>query len=166
MSAADVSRVRGVGAEEDLDYTRAERRHIRRRSFRLLGELARPVRGTLLLTVVFVLVSNAARAAGPLIIAWAIDAELPRVVEAVRAGESVWPILVPVGGAYVAAALVSGGLLGAYTWLTARASQAMLLSLRLRVFRHTQRLSLGFHEREFFEVTGGAAIAEPPRIQF
>ncbi|MBE0975315.1 ABC transporter ATP-binding protein, partial [Escherichia coli] len=86
MSAADVSRVRGVGAEEDLDYTRAERRHIRRRSFRLLGELARPVRGTLLLTVVFVLVSNAARAAGPLIIAWAIDAELPRVVEAVRAG--------------------------------------------------------------------------------
>mgnify|MGYP006977185145 CR=1 FL=1 len=34
MSAADVSRVRGVGAEEDLDYTRAERRHIRRRSFR------------------------------------------------------------------------------------------------------------------------------------
>ncbi|MBD4640357.1 ABC transporter ATP-binding protein, partial [Xanthomonas citri pv. citri] len=88
---------------------------------------------------VFVLVSNAARAAGPLIIAWAIDAELPRVVEAVRAGESVWPILVPVGGAYVAAALISGGLLGAYTWLTARASQAMLLSLRLRVFRHTQR---------------------------
>ncbi|UTX34237.1 ABC transporter ATP-binding protein/permease [Micrococcus luteus] len=147
MSAADVSRVRGVGAEEDLDYTRAERRHIRRRSFRLLGELARPVRGTLLLTVVFVLVSNAARAAGPLIIAWAIDAELPRVVEAVRADESVWPILVPVGGAYVAAALISGGLLGAYTWLTARASQAMLLSLRLRVFRHTQRLSLGFHER-------------------
>ncbi len=147
MSAADVSRVRGVGAEEDLDYTRAERRHIRRRSFRLLGELARPVRGTLLLTVLFVLVSNAARAAGPLIIAWAIDAELPRVVEAVRAGESVWPILVPVGGAYVAAAVVSGGLLGAYTWLTARASQAMLLSLRLRVFRHTQRLSLGFHER-------------------
>ncbi|PZQ82180.1 MAG: ABC transporter, partial [Micrococcus luteus] len=147
MSAADVSRVRGVGAEEDLDYTRAERRHIRRRSFRLLGELARPVRGTLLVTVVFVLVSNAARAAGPLIIAWAIDAELPRVVEAVRADESVWPILVPVGGAYVAAALISGGLLGAYTWLTARASQAMLLSLRLRVFRHTQRLSLGFHER-------------------
>ena len=77
MSAADVSRVRGVGAEEDLDYTRAERRHIRRRSFRLLGELARPVRGTLLLTVVFVLVSNAARAAGPASIAGeAADAEV------------------------------------------------------------------------------------------
>ncbi|MFP3339088.1 ABC transporter ATP-binding protein, partial [Micrococcus sp. SIMBA_131] len=65
MSAADVSRVRGVGAEADLDYTRAERRYIRRRSFRLLGALARPVRETLLPTVVFVLGSIAARAAGP-----------------------------------------------------------------------------------------------------
>jgi len=25
---------------------------------------------------------------------------------------------------------------------------------------------LGFNEREFFEVVGGAAIAEPPRVQF
>ena len=65
MSAADVSRVRGVGAEEDLDYTRAERRHIRRRSFRLLGELARPVRGTLLLTVVVVVAIAVLGAVGP-----------------------------------------------------------------------------------------------------
>ena len=25
---------------------------------------------------------------------------------------------------------------------------------------------LGFHERDFFEVVDGAAIAEPPRVQF
>jgi LemA protein len=26
--------------------------------------------------------------------------------------------------------------------------------------------NLGFHEREFFEVENGAAISEPPRVQF
>ena len=34
-----------------------------------------------------------------------------------------------------------------YTVLSARISQAILLDLRKRVFRHTQRLSLEFHEK-------------------
>ncbi|TFI12422.1 ABC transporter ATP-binding protein, partial [Micrococcus endophyticus] len=69
-----------------LEYTPEERRHVRRRSWALLRQLAGPVKGMLWLTVVLVVVSNAARAAVPLVIAWAIDWGLPQVVEAVRTG--------------------------------------------------------------------------------
>ena len=140
------TRVHGVGAEDVLEYTNDERAHVRRRSWRLLAELARPVRGALALTLVLVLVSNAARAALPMLIAWAIDWGLPQAVEHVEAGDSPAPVLLAVGGAYAGAAVVAGGLLAWYLWLTAQASQRMLLDLRLRVFRHTQRLSLDFHE--------------------
>lgn len=144
--AADL-RVLGVRAEETLEYTPEERRHVRRRSWALLRQLAGPVQGMLWLTAVLVLVSSAARAAVPLVIAWAIDWGLPQVVEAVRAGTDPWGVVVLVGGAYAMTGLTGGVLLGLYQWLTARASQRMLLALRVRVFRHTQRLSLGFHER-------------------
>ena len=41
------------------------------------------------------------------------------------------------------------------------------LNTKIKVFPNNLfARNLGFHEREFFEVTGGAAIAEPPRIQF
>ena len=139
-------RVVGVGGEESLEYTPEERRHVRRRSWALLRQLAAPVRGTLLLTALLVLVSNAARAAVPLIIAWAIDRGLPQVVAAVRTGADPWPVVVLVGGVYALTGLTAGVLLGVYQWLTAKASQRMLLALRVRVFQHTQRLSLGFHE--------------------
>ncbi|TFI48870.1 ABC transporter ATP-binding protein, partial [Micrococcus endophyticus] len=56
-------------------------------------------------------------------------------------------VVVLVGGAYALTGVTGGVLLGLYQWLTARASQRMLLALRVRVFRHTQRLSLGFHEK-------------------
>ncbi|MGC5047906.1 ABC transporter ATP-binding protein [Micrococcus porci] len=139
-------RVLGVGAEESLDYTPAERRHVRRRSWALLRQLARPVRGMLWLTAALVVLSNAARAAMPLVIAWSIDDALPRALEAVRAGTDPTGVVVQTGALYALTGLVGGVLLGLYQWLTAKASQRMLLALRVRVFRHTQRLSLGFHE--------------------
>ena len=41
------------------------------------------------------------------------------------------------------------------------------LNTKIKVFPNNLfARNLGFHEREFFEVAGGAAIAEPPRIQF
>ncbi len=146
-AAAPDLRVLGVRAEETLEYTPEERRHVRRRSWALLRQLAGPVKGMLWLTVVLVVVSNAARAAVPLVIAWAIDWGLPQVVEAVRTGADAWGVVVLVGGAYALTGVTGGVLLGLYQWLTARASQRMLLALRVRVFRHTQRLSLGFHEK-------------------
>ena len=59
------------------------------------------------------------------------------------------------GVAYLAAAVVAAGLTALYVTSTARLSQAMLLDLRVRVFRHTQRLSLEFHEK----YTSGRIIA-------
>ncbi|CAN5309989.1 LemA family protein [soil metagenome] len=41
------------------------------------------------------------------------------------------------------------------------------LNTKIKVFPNTLFVrSLGFKEREFFEVTDSAAIAEPPRVQF
>ena len=137
----------GVRGEERLDLSVAERRYIRQRSWRLLADLARPVKWKLILTAVLVVIANAARAAFPLIIAWAIDWGLPEIVSTLEAGGSAGPVMAVVGGTYLAAALTAGLLLGTYTWMTARVSQAMLLDLRVWVFRHTQRLSLEFHEK-------------------
>ncbi|MFC7401251.1 ABC transporter ATP-binding protein [Citricoccus sp. GCM10030269] len=137
----------GTQGEERLDLSVEERRYIRARSWNLLKDLARPVKWKLILTAVLVVVSNAARASFPLIIAWGIDWGLPQVISTLEAGGSPAPMLAAVGSTYVGAALTAGLLLGTYTWLTARVSQAMLLDLRVWVFRHTQRLSLEFHER-------------------
>ncbi|MDQ1137145.1 LemA protein [Microbacterium sp. SORGH_AS 1204] len=41
------------------------------------------------------------------------------------------------------------------------------LNTKIKVFPNNLfARQLGFHEREFFEVVDGAAIAEPPRVQF
>jgi LemA protein len=41
------------------------------------------------------------------------------------------------------------------------------LNTRIKTFPNTLYVrSLGFTEREFFEVADAAAIAEPPRVQF
>ncbi len=130
----------GVANEDAIKLTGAERKAVRQRSFRLLAALALPQKKMFALTVLLVLVSNAARVALPLLIAFAIDSTLP----AVREGN--WAALGLTGGAYILCAVTAGVMLSWYINAAARISQAMLLDLRLRVFRHTQRLSLEFHE--------------------
>ena len=130
----------GVANEDAITISGAERTAVRRRSFRLLATLAAPQKKTLALTVALVVTSNAARVALPMIIAFAIDSTLPQL----RQGN--WAALGPVGAGYIACALLGGLLLGWYIRTAARISQAMLLDLRQQVFRHTQRLSLEFHE--------------------
>ncbi|MBT1001359.1 ABC transporter ATP-binding protein/permease [Paenarthrobacter sp. DKR-5] len=131
----------GVADEDNVSLSRADSRSVRQRSMRLLGLLLRPLRGAFAGTVVLVLLSQAARVAGPALIAFGIDHALP----ALRSGNPAPLAFTGVG--YGAAALAAGLLTAAYVNATARLSQAMLLDLRLRVFRHTQRLSLEFHER-------------------
>ncbi len=131
----------GVRNEDDVVLDRAQSRAVRARSFRLLGSLIRLNRRQFIWTVLLVVISQAARVAGPAIIAFGIDRALP----ALLAGD---PVLLWVGGAtYLVAAVLAGVLTAAYLRATARLSQTMLLDLRLRVFRHTQRLSLEFHEK-------------------
>lgn len=133
--------VTGVAGEDDYDLSAGRSKSVRARSLRLLGALIRPVRSTFIGTIALVVLAQAARVAGPALIAFGIDHALPRL----RAGHP--DALVLAGVAYVLAAVAAAGLTAGYIRATASLSQAMLLDLRQWVFRHTQRLSLEFHEK-------------------
>jgi len=139
----------GVKGEERGDFSKAESRHIRRRSIRLLGSLLHPMRARLALTMAVVIVSTAAQVAGPALIAIGIDRGLPALLE------KDWIPLALVVAAYLLTGVIGAVLIAWYTVLAARISQAVLIDLRKRVFLHTQKLSLEFHE----SYTSGRIIA-------
>jgi ATP-binding cassette subfamily B protein len=141
--------VSGVEGEERNDYTKDESRQIRRRSLRLLGSLIRPVRPMVVLTMIVVVVSTAAQVAGPALIAYGIDTGLPALTD------QEWMPLAGAVAAYLVTGVIGALLIAWYTVLTARISQAILFDLRKRVFLHTQKLSLEFHE----QYTSGRIIA-------
>ncbi|MET3564874.1 ATP-binding cassette, subfamily B [Leifsonia sp. 98AMF] len=132
--------VLGVEGEERNDLSKEESRQVRRRSLHLLGSLLHPLRMRLALTAVVVVVSTAAQVAGPAIIAFGIDNGLPALLK------QDWFPLAAAGLAYLITGVIGAVLIAWYTVLSARISQAILLDLRKRVFLHTQKLSLEFHE--------------------
>ena len=144
-----IAKITGVEGEERNDFSKAESRQIRDRSLRLLNSLLRPLWARVTLTIIVVVISTAAQVAGPALIAFGIDTGLPALVK------HDW---VPLGfavGAYLFTGVIGAVLIAWYTVLTARISQAILIDLRKRVFLHTQRLSLEFHE----SYTSGRIIA-------
>jgi len=141
--------VTGVEGEERNDYSKTESRQIRQRSLRLLGSLILPVRSKVVLTMAVVVVSTAAQVAGPAFIAFGIDNGLPAAMK-----QDWMPLWFTVIG-YLVTGIIGATLIAWYTVLTARVSQAILFDLRKRVFLHTQRLSLDFHE----SYTSGRIIA-------
>ena len=141
--------VLGVEGEERNDFSKLESRQIRQRSLKLLGSLIVPVRPMLVLTLLVVVVSTIAQVAGPALIAYGIDVGLPALMA------KNWLPLAGSVAVYLAAGILGAILNAWYTVLTARISQAILFDLRKRVFLHTQRLSLEFHE----SYTSGRIIA-------
>lgn len=133
--------VHGVRGEEREDFTKAESRRLRRRSLGLLGSLTAPLRARLWGIAVVVVLATAGQVAGPALIAWGIDHALPTVLD-----RDDWSPAFLVVGSYITIAVVGAVLTAWYTVLSARISQAILFDLRKRVFLHTQRLSLEFHE--------------------
>lgn len=131
----------GVRGEEREDFTKAESKRLRRRSLALLGSLAAPLKARLVLLGIVVVVSTAGTVAGPALIAWGIDNALPDVLE-----RNDWVPAFGVVATYIVVAVLGAVLTAWYTVLAARISQAILFDLRKRVFLHTQRLSLEFHE--------------------
>lgn len=142
--------VTGVEGEERNDFTKAESKQIRQRSLTLLGVLLRPLRNRVIFTMVIVVVSTAMQVAGPALIAFGIDRGLPAILDA-----NDWMPLALIVAAYVVTGVVGAILIAQYTVMSARISQQMLIDLRKRVFLHTQRLSLEFHE----SYTSGRIIA-------
>ncbi|MCX4421330.1 ABC transporter ATP-binding protein [Streptomyces mirabilis] len=107
----------------------------------LLRSLLAPLKARVVVTMVLLLLQQAAIQAGPLIVAYAID----RAVPAFRAHDH--GPLIAVGVGYLLCALAAGGLQYAFTQASARVNQDVLLDLRGRIFRHAQALSIDFHER-------------------
>ncbi len=138
MSTATVS---GTSGEDRSDYTREESRSIRRRSLRLLGSLVSPLRRELALAAIVLVVSTALRVAGPALIAFGIDNALPAVLQ-----NNDWMPTIGVVAVYLLAGAGGAALIGWYVVVAARLTQAVLLTLRKRIFLHTQKLSLEFHE--------------------
>ena len=140
----------GVEGEERDDFTRGESRQMRARSLRLLGSLVRPVRARVILTMFVIVLSTALQVAGPALIAYGIDTGLPALLD-----ENDWMPIGLIVGAYLLTGISGAAFIALYQVMSARLSQAILLDLRKRVFLHTQRLSLEFHE----SYTSGRIIA-------
>ena len=139
----------GTNNEERTDLTKTESRFIRQRSRKLLGSLLLPLRARLLLAVAMIFVSTTLRVAGPALIAFAIDWALPRAIE-----DDFYPLWMVIL-LYLGAAAFSALMVYYFMILTAKIAQSMLFALRNRMFVHTQKLSVEFHER----YTAGRVIA-------
>jgi len=120
--------------------TPEEARTSRKRSFALLRELISPVKGQFAIMAVMVVIAQLAVVAGPAIIARGIDHGLPALLD----GDP-WPATQAAALA-VAAAIIGGVLTFGYVRQSVVVGQRMLLALRRKVFRFTQKQDLEFHE--------------------
>ncbi len=132
--------VTGTSGEDRSDYTNVESKAIRKRSTRLLVSLIAPLKWWIVLAAALVLVSTALEVAGPRLIAAGIDTGLPNALDG-----NFTPLAI-IAGVFAFAAAASAVLIWAYIKLAQKITETALLELRTRLFRHTQRLSLEFHE--------------------
>jgi ATP-binding cassette subfamily B protein len=140
MSAPATKTPREEDGESQI-LTAEENKASRRRSIRLLGELVSPVKGQFIAMSVMVVVAQLAVVAGPAIIAWGINDGL----NALMAGDAT--IAISAAALHLTCAVVGGLLTFGYVRQGTVVGQRMLLSLRRRVFRFTQKQDLEFHER-------------------
>ncbi|MER7044182.1 ABC transporter ATP-binding protein [Streptomyces jumonjinensis] len=107
----------------------------------LLRSLLSPHRARVLRVALILLFQQAAVQAGPLLVAYAID----RGVPAFR--ERDYGPLIAVAAGYAVCAFGAGLLQYLFISVSGRLSQDVLLELRGRIFRHSQALSVDFHDR-------------------
>lgn len=107
-----------------------------------IGDLFRPHRRVLALTIVLVIVSAGLSVLPPLLTRQAFDVGLFPT-----AGQPDVPVLVRVVGAMLLVYLVSAALGVWQTWLTAIVGNRVTGQLRVRLFAHLQAMELGFFTR-------------------
>ena len=132
--------MQGVQNEEKIDLTKEEQRRVRDRSRKLLFSMVKPIRHRLWLSLVLVITSQALRVSLPWLIAVTIDQAIPA---AQRGDLSALFLTV---GAYLGAAIVSSALIAFFVRYAAKINQDIMFGLRSRLFKHTQKLSVEFHE--------------------
>lgn len=131
----------GVAGEDAVRLDARQRRAVRRRSFRLLASMLRPVAWPALGTLLLVVIADGLGSLGPAITGWGIDVGFPQL-QAGNPWPLVWLTLAFAGSVGISALTIYLNVL-----ITARISQRVLYDLRRRTFRHVQRLSLEFHEK-------------------
>ena len=141
--------MQGVTGEDKIILDKQEARALKLRSRALLISLIHPVRNRLLLSLLVVVISQMLRVAGPALIALGIDWALPAAMK-----QDTTPLFLVVGG-YLFAALATASLIRWFLRFAAKVNQDVLLDLRQRIFKQTQRLSIEFHEK----YTSGRVIA-------
>lgn len=139
----------GTMNEDQSDLNKEDSKRIRDRSFKLLISLIQPVKKRLYISFGAGIISQGLRVIGPAIIAYALDTALPAAVN-----DDQIPLFLAVGG-YLLIAVATASLTAFFIRFGARINQDVLLNLRRRMFRHTQKLSIEFHER----YTSGRVIA-------
>ncbi|MGW1076157.1 ABC transporter ATP-binding protein [Streptomyces sp. NPDC002537] len=131
----------GLDAAEDSSVLdKATQRRVRARSRRLFASLMRPWLIRTAVAMAALVLENAAQLAGPLLIARAIDTGVPRAV-AGRSGPLVWCV-----AGFAVCTGVSAAARYAFFRLSGAVGQAVLLDLRMRIFRQAQRLPVAFHD--------------------
>lgn len=128
-------------AEPREQMSPQERAETRERSMALLRQMLRPHRGALALSIISVLLVSGSSAIAPILIARVLDSSIEPLKQGV-----VSPLLTLLAF-FVAATAVTA----IFSWVnvayTVRVSLGVVVYLRKRVFRHTQSLSVSFHER-------------------
>src|SRR6184192_2355380 len=117
---------------EDWSWRRTRRR------LATLARLTRPYKVRTALSIVSLLAATATALAPPFLAKYAVDDGIRR-----HDLTRLWWIV----GAFLAAGLLNWGMSYVQTYLTGWVGERILADLRTGLFRHLQRLSLGFYER-------------------
>jgi ATP-binding cassette subfamily B protein len=151
----DVEQWRGVATDTDAERTAAESPdekatiRLRASSRSLLASLLRPHKRVLVVVVVLLLLQNAAAMAGPFLVMLGIG----KAIDPLAGGDS--SVIIAIGAAFALSVAAEYFGKRGFLMLSGRIGQSMLLDLRRRVYRHFQKLSIGFHER----YTSGRMVA-------
>jgi ABC-type multidrug transport system fused ATPase/permease subunit len=138
---APADRWRGVAAEEVDEFSASVAGLLRKRSRRLLANLARPYKWQLLLSGLLILIRSAAYLSIPYLVGLGID----RGIRPGSTGDLT--ALAEVGAALVGVLIVNAAANFAFLRLSGRIGQDALLDLKKLLFAHIQELSLSFYER-------------------
>ncbi|BDZ57927.1 ABC-type multidrug transport system fused ATPase/permease subunit [Barrientosiimonas humi] len=137
-----IERWRGRLDEPSDDVAGDEAAPRRSEAKRLLVDLLRPYRRVLALLMVVVVLENAARLSVPKLVQLGIDNGVPPLQRSDDAG----PLLTVVG-VLVGAVVVQAVTRVIFLRQSGRIGQEILLEVRRRLFKHFQRLDIGFHDR-------------------
>ena len=132
---------RGVAAEKADEVTAGLAALLRERSRRLLGDLLRPHRRAVIVTISLIVVESLAALAGPWLVGLAIDNGLPPLVQAHDAAP-----LLAIAASFACAVAVQAVTTRMFVTMTGRVGQKVVLELRNRLFAHCQALDVAFHE--------------------